>query len=259
MLAQHIVNVLARLTAEEAWMASEQRYRVLVESLNDVVFALDGNGNFTFLSQGIEDLTGYTSEELIGQPFSRFVHPLERDQVANSWTTLLQGRSGVFECRMLTKEGGIRQLRVSGRNIYLGTEVAGVTGIVTDISQRKQAEEALKESEERYRKLWEDSTDGLVLTDAETGAIIDCNHEFALMAGRMKDQLCAMKIWEISPAGIQEAARRKFLEIREKGTGGSAELKVLAPDGTEVRIDIKSSLLSLADAMVIQSRCRRLP
>jgi PAS domain S-box-containing protein len=259
MLAQHIVNVVARLNAEEAWMDSEERYRGLVENLNDVVFALDASGYFTYLSPGVEELSGYPVGELLGQPFSRFVHPLERDRVADDWSRVLQGRAGSFECRMLTREGSIKQFRVSGRNVYLGTEVTGVTGIMTDISQRKQAEEALEQSEERYRKLWEDSTDGLVLIDAETGGIIDCNHEFARMAGRTKEQLCTMKIWDIRPEGIRDAARRKFLEIREKGTGGSAELDLQIPDGTQLRIDFKSSLLTLGDAKVIQSRCRRVP
>ena len=54
---------------------SEERYRTLVENINDVIFALDVNGNFTYISPVVERLTGYTAAEVLGQPFDKFVHP----------------------------------------------------------------------------------------------------------------------------------------------------------------------------------------
>jgi PAS domain S-box-containing protein len=230
----------------------------LVENLNEVVFALDDNGYFTFLSQGIEDLAGYTPEELLGEHITRFVHPHDRDSFADTWEFVRNGRTGSFEFRVLTKDGDVRDLRLSSRNVYLGKDVTGATGIIVDVTQQKLVENALRESEERYRRLWEDSTDGLVLIDAESGMIVDCNPEFCHFAGRSKDQLATMRIWEIRPPAMQSLARQKFLEIRERGEGGSSELNFERPDGTEVRIDFKSRVLSLQGRVVIQSRCRRL-
>ena len=132
-----------------------------------------------------------------------------------------------------------------------------MTGILVDVTDQKRAEKAFLESEGRYRRLWEDSSDGLVLIDAESGMVIDCNAEFCRLAGRTKEALSSLRIWEIRPVEIREAARQKFLEIRGSGSGGSAELSLERPDGTKVQIDFLSRLLSIGGREVIQSRCRR--
>jgi PAS domain S-box-containing protein len=258
-IAQNVMSLLVRQRAEDAWLASEEKFRLLVENLKEVVFALDDNGYFTYISQGVEDLSGYTPDELIGEHLTRFVHPHDRASFEDKWEFVRSGRMGSFELRLLTREGNIRDVRLSSRNVYLGEEATGIAGIIVDVSQQKLAENALRESEERYRRLWEDSTDGLVLIDAESGIILDCNEEFSLLIGRPKEQLTAMRIWEIRPSHIQDLARQKFLEIRERGTGGSSELNFEKPDGTEARFEFKSRVLTLQGRMVIQSRCRKLP
>jgi len=257
-VAQNIMSLFVRQRAEDAWLASEEKFRLLVENLNEVVFALDDSGYFTYLSQGIEDLTGYPPEELIGEQLTRFVHPHDRDSFADTWELVRNGRTGPFEFRVLTKDGDVRDLRLSSRNVYLGKDITGATGIIADVTQQKLAENALRESEERYRRLWEDSTDGLALIDGESGMILDCNQEFSHLTGRSKDQLVTMRIWEVRPPAMQSLARQKFLEIRERGEGGSSELNFERPDGTEVRMDFKSRVLSIQGRVVIQSRCRRL-
>jgi PAS domain S-box-containing protein len=258
LLGQVFANLLVRQRAEEALLVSEEKYRALVENLNDVVFSLDTNGYIVYISPSIERVAGYQPEEVIGEQFTRYIHPHDRDALVEEWTETSRGRTGHYEFRILTKEGEVRQVRTSSRVRYESGEAAGLTGILTDITEWKMAESALRESEERYRRLWQNSSDGLVLVDPETGYILDCNEEFLHQSGRSKEELLAMRIWDLRPAFMREVARKKFLEVREKGFGGSAELSFERAGGEVIRVDFLSSLIQLKGRSVIQSRCRRL-
>jgi PAS domain S-box-containing protein len=258
LLGQVFANLLVRQRAEEALLESEEKFRALIENLNDVVFALDANGYIVYVSPSIERVAGYPAEEVIGEPFTRYIHPHDRDAVLEEWTEARRGRTGHYEFRILTKEGDVRQVRTSSRVRYDSGEAVGLTGILTDITERKVAEAALRESEERYRRLWQDSSDGLVLVDPETGYILDCNEEFLHQSGRSKEELLAMRIWDLRPAFTRDAARKKFMEIRDTGFGGSTELSFERPRGEVIRVDFLSSLIRLEGRNVIQSRCRRL-
>ncbi len=258
LLAQNFVSLFARRQAEEGWEESDERFQILVGGLEEVIFAVDGRGFFTFVSKGMERLSGYGSEEILGEHITRFVHPHDRGKVEEAWDLAAEGLTGTLEFRLLTKGGEVRDLRASIHAVTLANELAGMTGILVDISDRKKAESALRESEERYRRLWEDSSDGLVLIDAASGAVIDCNAEFCRQTGRPKEQLQSLRIWEIRPAALQEAARRKFLEIAEAGSGGSSELDFERPDGTRVSVEFLSRLLTIGGREVIQSRCRKI-
>jgi PAS domain S-box-containing protein len=258
LLSQNFVNLFARQRAEEGWEESEDKFHLLVENLNEVIFAVDPHGFFTFVSKGVETLSGFDADELLGEHLSRFVHPHDREMVDRIWESAADGLTGTFEFRFMSKDGNARSIRASIRGIPLGSELGGMTGILVDVSDQKRAEEALLESEDRYRRLWEDSSDGLVLIDAETGGIIDCNEEFSRQAGRTKEELRSLHIWEIRPAHLREAARLKFLDIRTAGEGGSMELDLEQPAGARVRIDFLSRLLRIGGRDVIQSRCRRI-
>ncbi len=134
---------------------------------------------------------------------------------------------------------------------YLGAHV-----FYTDITERKSIQQTLHESEEKYRRLFEESGDGLVLVDHETGTILDCNQEFVRQTGRDRKKLLKMKIWEIRPPHLREVARKKFLEVKEKRQGGSMELDFQRPSGEIVNIDFLSRTTRIGDREVIQSRCR---
>lgn len=256
LLSQNFVSLFARQRAEEGWEDSDEKFNLLVGGLQEVIFAVDGRGFFTFVSRGVEDLSGYRSEEILGEHLTRFVHPHDREKVDRIWKTVADGLTGTLEFRLMTKDGNVRDLRASVHGVSLGSEMAGMTGILVDVSDRKRAEAALRESEERYRRLWEDSTDGLVLIDAGSGTIIDCNAEFCRQTGRGKKEILSLHIWEIRPPDLRNAAREKFLDIRSAGSGGSSELDFERPDGTRVRVDFLSRILTIGGREVIQSRCR---
>lgn len=133
-VAQNLVNLMVRHRAEEGWLLSEEKFLLLIESLQEVIFACDTKGLFTYLSRGVERLSGFRPDELQGEPLTRFIHPHDRQFAEGEWLRVLGGVTGSFQCRMLTKEGEIRQVRISARSHLLGTEVAGFTGILLDVT-----------------------------------------------------------------------------------------------------------------------------
>jgi len=105
------------------------------------------------------------------------------------------------------------------------------------IAELEKACDSLRKSEEKYHSIFSNSRDGIVVVDAKTGDIIECNKEFERICGRTLDSLRKMKIWEIRPKDQIEKAKKKFFEIKESGTGGSTELSIQKPDGEIINID----------------------
>ncbi len=137
------INVTARKETEEALRQSEEKYRTLVENLNDVIFTLDHEGHFVYVSPTVERLTGYQVDEIVGQPFHYFVHPEDRERISNSFKRSIVGESRPQEFRALNKGGDDIYVRTNSRMVMEGPEAVYLTGIITNITERRQAEESL--------------------------------------------------------------------------------------------------------------------
>ena len=135
-------------------------------------------------------------------------------------------------------------------------EVIGVLVMSRDITKHKKAGEALREGEERYHTIFNEARDGIALFDLDTGQLHDCNPEYERQTGRKLEQLKKMKMWELRPPQMVRAARVKFLEIKEKGSGGSAEFAFERPDGEIVPIEFKAKVVSIAGKRYLQTISR---
>jgi PAS domain S-box-containing protein len=129
---------------EESLSASEEKFRALVENINDVHFSLDNRGNFTYISPAITRFSHYEVEDVIGQPFVRFVHPDDLPELRARFAQTLSGVIASHEFRVLAKDGAVLYVRTSSRALQEGDQQLGVTGIMTDITKRKYAEEQIK-------------------------------------------------------------------------------------------------------------------
>ncbi len=132
-----------RKRAEEALRKSEIKYRDLVEQINDVIFTTDIHGNFIYISPTIESLSGYKPEEMIGHPLAEFLDPEYVPNVKEQFQKVISGKLEPFEYRVKIKSGKFRWVRSSSRPIFEGNKPVGLRGVITDITARKQAEEAL--------------------------------------------------------------------------------------------------------------------
>lgn len=137
-------EIVEHKKAVESRMASEEKYRNLVENINDVHFSLDRQGNFTYISPAITRFAHYEVEEVVGKPFTRFIHPDDLTELQESFAQTLRGVNASHEFRVLAKDGMVHYVRTSSRTQYEEGQVVGVTGIMTDITKRKYAEERVK-------------------------------------------------------------------------------------------------------------------
>jgi PAS domain S-box-containing protein len=136
---------------EEELRASEERYRKLIENLNDVIFNVDAAGIVTYISPAIERISQYKVEEVMGTPFMDFVHPDDLPGLLRSFERTLGGELEPYEFRVRDKDGSVLHVETSSRPLENDGEVVGLIGLISEITERKQADEALKRTEEHLR------------------------------------------------------------------------------------------------------------
>ncbi|HOT46965.1 MAG TPA: histidine kinase N-terminal 7TM domain-containing protein [Spirochaetota bacterium] len=128
--------------AREALQKSEDKYRLLVENISDVIYSVDLEGRFTYISPVIEQVAGYNPEEVIGKHFSFFVDSNDRPRMMEDVLKLFSGEQmPPREFRAVDKGGNVHYVRTSGRLIYEDGKVAGISGIMIDVTERHRIED----------------------------------------------------------------------------------------------------------------------
>lgn len=165
-----IQDISERKQMERELHKSQEQYRAVVESVKEVIFQTDQYGQWTFLNPAWEEITGYKVEESLGNQFLAYVHPDDYEQGNAHFQTLLIGKEDYYrnEIRFLTKDGGYCWVDVFARlSIDDHGQVIGTSGTLDDITKRREAEEELRVSEERFRLLAEYSSDMITLHDED--------------------------------------------------------------------------------------------
>ena len=156
-----------RRQAEEALRESEEKYRELVESIRDVIYTLDPEMRLSYVTPSAEPVLGYRPSELLGRRVREFIYPEDLPCFAESFKGLSAGISQEHEYRILSKSGELRYMRTSSRPVVEGSRLVAIHGVLADITERRRAEERLRQSEERWRSLVENAPDPIVTLDRE--------------------------------------------------------------------------------------------
>ena len=138
------IDITERKRAEDAVRASEEQYRRLVEEIDEVIFSIDAAGRTTYVSPVVERLSGYSPSELLGHHMAEFVYEEDLPRVLDRLRSLADGDNTPMEVRLRTKSGEVRCVRVSGVPMIEGGQLAGLRGLMSDITARRHAEEALR-------------------------------------------------------------------------------------------------------------------
>ncbi|SMB97678.1 PAS domain-containing sensor histidine kinase [Deinococcus hopiensis] len=220
-------DISSRKSAEEAVLASERRFRALVQNSSDTTTVVNRGGYITYMSPSMTPLLGYTADEMLGQNVLKYMHPDDHDQIKVTFAQALHGGLGATR-RMINRfqhhEGGYRWLEWAATNRLDDPDVRGIVLNARDVTERHLAEEALKISQTTFAVLFEHSPDAIILVDFQPGMpIVKCNQAAAAMDGYTTDELIGQSIFKLLPNGEELLSNQKASEgfmnnIRAQGT-----------------------------------------
>jgi hypothetical protein len=171
-------HLTARAEMEEALRRSEEKYRGLVEEINDIIYLADERGVVVYISPVVEQESGYRVSEVVGRPFVEFVHPDDLPIILERFQRLLAGHEEPFEYRFRTKFGAVRWMRSSSRLVLEGGRVVGVRGVLTDVTGRRQAEEELRALNAQLEQRIAERTVELVAANARLKELDELKSKF---------------------------------------------------------------------------------
>jgi PAS domain S-box-containing protein len=184
-------DITERKKAEEQLRESEERYRNIVELAPDGIATLDLKGVVTSCNTAFLTLTGYTADEIVGKHISRLPTVRARDipSYLKMFGSFIRGKLSLpIEFKWIHKNGDIRWGEVHATRIKKGRKTVGVQIITRDVTERKQAEKQLRESEERYRNIVELAPNGIITVDVK-GFITSCNTAFLNISGYSEEEI----------------------------------------------------------------------
>lgn len=133
---------------------SEEKYRSLVDNMNEGIFILDETSMITFANKALAIIYGYDSpDKLMNRNFMEFIEPSVRNEITQKFSNAIQSKENIFEIDLplIKPDGSLAYILVKPNLALEGDRIVGIIGIVQDITERKRAEEALRESEARVR------------------------------------------------------------------------------------------------------------
>jgi PAS domain S-box-containing protein len=202
-----------RLAIQSALMESERRFRELADNLPQIVFELDETGTFTFLNGFGLKSYGYPSNAYIARRINIFdlVHPDYREQALSDMHNILAGgEPRGTEYLALRQDGSPFAAKVYAHAILREGQSVGVRGIVIDISDFKRIEAALRESEERYKTLFDHCPEGIAVADMAEGSIRYANPAMCRLFGYEPDEMASLGALDLHPEWSPDNGRKRF-------------------------------------------------
>ena len=245
-------DITERKRAEEALAESEGRLRSIVQSTSDAIILIDTQGRVAFWNRGAEKIFGYGAEEMVGQPMTRIIPERFREAHERGVQRVAAARrltmhAAMFELRGLKKNGTEFPLELSLATWAIKSQQF-ITGIVRDISERKLAEAALRDSEERFRAIMDHSPALIFIKDLE-GRYLQANRQFEIVSHLTHDDLKGKTDEEIFPPEQAAVFRANDRKVLDSGAPMEFEEVVMHDDGLHTSIVVKFPLRNA------QNRC----
>jgi PAS domain S-box-containing protein len=257
-LAISIGISLERLALIDTLKHSEKRYKDLFEKAVDGIFIINLQGKFVDGNQAALRISGYKREELVGKLFHQIIAPPYIKSTSEAVDNLIEGKEDYIqqELEIINKDEHYVPLEVRATLIKNKGQPIAIQGIFRDITERKQMEQALKQSEARYCSLFKHSVDAIFVCDFH-GKLIDVNQAVCQLTGYTKDELLTMSIPDLHEEEDLEAYNKYFKRIIA-GEPIISQAKILRKDGKKVPCEFNSSVIDTAQAIIFHSIARDL-
>jgi len=233
---------------EQALRESKEKYRTILEDIEDGYFEVDIAGNFTFFNDPLCGIIGYSRDEMIGMNNRQYMDKENAKKV-------YQAFNRVYTTGKPSKEFGWEITRKDGTKRFIEASVSlkrnsegepiGFRGIVTDITERKRAEEAARESQEKLRRFMDSATDFFTIWDSELN-LVDVNEAtvryplIPLPAGAKKEDFIGKSMLDLDPGVKERGIYDQYLEVIKTGKPFFAEDVVPYPKLGDVHLAVRA-------------------
>jgi PAS domain S-box-containing protein len=241
-------EITERKKAEEALRQSEQRYRLLAENVKDIIWTRDMNLRTTYVSPSVTQMSGYSVEEVMSLSIEESLTPASLEIVQSALSKIMaevkeqkdSSETVVLEVELIHKEGRIVPVEMKVNLLHDSTgRPTGFLGVTRDITERKKAEEALRESEEELQAIFDSSMNGIALLDLE-GRLIKVNKRVLAVGGYEMEEISG------KPLGLLKMFTTESIErmasIRDMILSGKEvtafECEVYTKSGTKMSLEI---------------------
>ncbi len=220
--------------AQAALKESEKQYRTLVENAGEGILVV-ADERVLFANPYVSRIIGYSEDELKDIPFHQFVHPDDLERVARNHRRRVSGDTDipVYEFRIVDQNGKTLWVEIEGVPIEWNGKPAALN-FLRDVTERRRTEEALKESEDKYRNLFQNAQVGLFRTAISDGRVLECNDRAAFMFGfdsreEVVDRVVIGQMW-LNP----ESRAFMIQQLNSAGEVRGFETRVRKKDGSVV-------------------------
>ncbi len=233
-LVSHASAAINNVNFYQALRESEEKYRTILESIEDGYFELDLAGNLSFFNDSMCRVLGYPKNELMGMNYKTY---MSQETAKNVYQTF----NRVYTTRAPDKCFDWRITKKNGAKIYVESSVSlmedaegeriGFRGIARDVSERFQAAVALQENEKKYRTLFEDSRDAIFISDP-IGKLIDANQSMLDLFGYTRSEMMQLNVWDTD---TDPDGRVRFQQAtKQTGSVRDLEVKLQKKNGAQM-------------------------
>jgi diguanylate cyclase (GGDEF)-like protein/PAS domain S-box-containing protein len=238
-------DITERKRAEELSRQSEERFRLLVEHSSDGIYLVGPDGVVGHATRPVTRILGHAFEDLVGRHVLDLLHPDDRDHAAWFFADML-GKPGVAvntSYRCLHKDGEFRYLEAVGVSRLNEPDVGAVVINFRDVTERKRTEQALAESEERFRAVFESALVGIARVDLG-GRLVEANRALQEMFGLVQDELRGRVLHDFMHPDEADVSHREWKDLIDGALDHSrAERRILRRDGQPLWVNLTASMV----------------
>lgn len=243
----YALDITERKRVEDKLHASESRYRMLIETMNEGLSIIDKDDILIYANDKYCEILGRSRDELIGHPLAHFTDKRDHDLLQKQLVRQRKGERVSYEPTYISKDGRKVFTTVSATPVFdADGDYNGGFAVVADITERKKAEEALEESEQRFRSIFENASDGILIVKMENKKFFSGNKMICRMLGYNPDEIKNLRVMDIH----HEKDLPHVIDQFEKQLRGEISLAEAIPvkrkDGSVFYADINSFQITFA-------------
>ncbi len=238
-----------RKQTEAALKKSETQYRFLAESSRDVIWTMDLDGKFTYVSPSVLQLRGYTPKEVMQQSITEALTPESLQIISEGIQHFKETGtmpSYYFELQQPCKDGTTVWTEVNFTIIWnKDRKPESILGVSRDITKRKKIEEALQASEERFSKIFKNGPNAMVITRLSDGKIIEANNSITNLTGHLPEEVIGKTTIELGIWANTDERENLVKDLLAQGSIHSQDITLKKKDGTLIIVNTSASIITV--------------